>query len=645
MDNKIPAFENNSNLHRMMKRSGSLYIPLIGAISQLPFLPGALLGAFIIQSNAALSAEQFIQSGYFTLAVIVLGFVVSVLVITLVSNSASERLGYWAKNGVMEYDPAEEILAWGQITALPWRFGVATIAIVFLLEIAPVSLYQYFIMKIPSDQVIYSFFGGLVPGVAAIVLAILFLERFLIPAREILLPATFENQIKGSSSAYIFSKFLLVGVSLIVITTLLIGPIGYHQTYKAVYESLGSLQLFNEMRSQLIIASVLAIIIGLGLTLMLSRSLTNPINALIQTIARVEEGNLSERARVLSTDEIGELTIYFNRMISRLQELEQTMEKRVADRTEQLRVSNEVGRIATTILDPETVINRVVELITGSFDYYYAAIFLVDESNRWAELKAATGAAGKILLERHHQLQINKTSMVGNAITTRDAQVALDVGEAPVRFNNPLLPDTRSEIAIPLSVGDRVIGALDVQSIRGDDFNPEIISTLQSMANQVAIAIENARLFKEMDQALAELRQINQQYITSAWSEKIKNNSYSYTAQSSTAEPSKDTKELEINLNLRDQSIGKIRLETEGEWTPEDQTWVESLATQVAVSLENARLVDESQQSAFRERLSASIVQKIWSTNSIEGILQTAVRELGRAFDASEATITLKLEE
>ena len=92
MDNKIPAFENNSNLHRMMKRSGSLYIPLIGAISQLPFLPGALLGAFIIQSNAALSAEQFIQSGYFTLAVIVLGFVVSVLVITLVSNSASERL-------------------------------------------------------------------------------------------------------------------------------------------------------------------------------------------------------------------------------------------------------------------------------------------------------------------------------------------------------------------------------------------------------------------------------------------------------------------------------------------------------------------------------------------------------------------------
>ena len=645
MDNQIPALDPNSNQSRLLKRTGSLYILLSVALAQLPFLPGALIGAFIIQSNAGLTTEQFLQSGYITLAVIFLGYAVSLVYVYLITPTASSRLGQLAKDGVLNSDPEAEVEAWEQITALPWRFGIAVIAIVLLLEIGPVSLYQLFILRISSDQVIYSFFGGLVPGVAVIVLAILSLERFLVPAREVLLPARFENQLKGSSNAYIFSKFLLVGLALITITTLLIGPIGYHQTYKAIYESLGSLQLFNEMRSQLIVASVLAIVMGLGLTLMLSRSLTNPINSLIQTFAKVEEGNLSERARVMAADEIGELAIYFNRMVARLQELEQTMEKRVTERTEQLRVSNEVGRIATTILDPETVINRVVELITGSFDYYYASIFLVDENNRWAELKAATGSAGKILLERHHQLQINKTSMVGNAITTRDAQVALDVGDAPVRFNNPLLPDTRSEIAIPLLVGERVIGALDVQSIREADFNPEIISTLQSMANQVAIAIENARLFKEMDQALAELRQINQQYVSAAWSEKLKTKSYGYSTQTSPTQTGMEAREIEVKLNLRDQSIGRISMETDGEWTQEDQAWVEALATQVAVSLENARLVDESQQTAFRERLSASIVQKLWSTNSIEGILQTAVRELGRAFDASEATIKIELDD
>jgi GAF domain-containing protein len=106
-----------------------------------------------------------------------------------------------------------------------------------------------------------------------------------------------------------------------------------------------------------------------------------------------------------------------------------------------------------------------------------------------------------------------------------------------------------------------------------------------------------------------------------------------------------DVQDVEVGLNLRDQNIGYIRLQTENDWNQEDQSWVESLATQVAISLENARLIEESQESALRERLSASIVQKIWASNSIDNILQTAIRELGRALEASEATIELKIDE
>ncbi len=370
--------------------------------------------------------------------------------------------------------------------------------------------------------------------------------------------------------------------------------------------------------------TIIAAALTIGATLIL-RILVQKLNETARTAQAHEESQTiaNQELRILQTD----------------------LEKRVEQRTAQLRASNEVGQIASSVLDPEVVIAKAVNLITDAFSYYYAAIFLVTDNGRWAELKDATGSAGEILKSRRHRLQTNGNSMVGQAISTQKPQVALDTGETAIRFNNPLLPNTRSEIALPLIVGERVIGALNVQSIREADFKPDDISALQGMANQVAIAIENARLFKEMDSTLEELRQSNRQYIHSAWSDKLKGTAMEYTVNSAQMADIEPGKEIEIDLNLREQKIGKILLETDAEWTQDDQTWVESLATQVVISLENARLLEESQQSALRERLSASIVQKIWSSNSIDNILRTAIRELGRALEASDATIELTMEE
>src|SRR3954470_24411399 len=142
-----------------------------------------------------------------------------------------------------------------------------------------------------------------------------------------------------------------------------------------------------------------------------------------------------------------------------------------------------------------------------------------------------------------------------------------------------------------------------------------------------------------MDETLDELKQANRQYVVTSWSQKLKGEKLEFETKAFAASNTNaEVEEVEIGLNLRDQNIGYIRLQTENEWNQEDQSWVESLATQVAISLENARLIEESQESALRERLSASIVQKIWASNSIDNILQTAVRELGRALEASEAT-------
>ncbi len=320
-----------------------------------------------------------------------------------------------------------------------------------------------------------------------------------------------------------------------------------------------------------------------------------------------------------------------------------SLEGRVAERTVQLRAVNEVGQVASSILDPEELATRAVNLISNRFGFYYAAIFVLDNKGEWAELHAATGEAGRVLKENKHRLRVGGKSMVGTAISTANARIALDVGAEPVRFENPLLPYTRSEIALPLVAGDHVLGALDVQSTQEAAFGPQEVDTLQSMANQVAIALENARLFQTSRERLEEMRSIQQQYVLDAWKPLAEQEELAY--QVGDDELSSDTPRLEVPLTLREEIIGQINLAADGEWTPEQRNLIEAVATQAALALENARLVEESQSSAARDRLLAEITGKIWSSPTIDGILQSAARELGHAFDAAEATIELKVED
>lgn len=381
------------------------------------------------------------------------------------------------------------------------------------------------------------------------------------------------------------------------------------------------------------------------LSIAISLVVLRPLRQFSEYARKNASGEAIEALQLNTGDEFEQLAQHFNAMIDSISAGRQEMEETINQRTAQLKTVNEVAQVASAILEPEKLISQVVNVITQRFGYYYAAIFL--SNDRWAELADATGTAGEILKARHHRLLIGGNSMVGSAIQSREAHIALDVGDAPVRFNNPLLPNTRSEIALPLIVGERVVGALDVQSTRESDFKPEDIATLQSLANQVAIALENARLFGEMNSSLDELRQSNQQYVVSAWSDRLKNNTVEYVTGSSAllAGENENSQKVVIPLRLREQAIGNIEIETGQEWGEEDQAWVEALATQLGVSLENARLLEESQQAALRERLSAGIVQKLWGAGSVENILKTAVRELGRALEASEAIIDLKVED
>lgn len=171
----------------------------------------------------------------------------------------------------------------------------------------------------------------------------------------------------------------------------------------------------------------------------------------------------------------------------------------------QLQTAAEVSRAASSILDLNTLLPAVVDLICSHFDYYYVGIFLVDESKEWAVLSAATGEAGQRMISAGHRLRIEDSSMIGWSIKNRQARIALDVGEDAVRFKNPHLPLTRSEIALPLITHGNVIGAMTIQSARAAAFSRADITALQTMADQMANAIENARLFTERADLIEEL--------------------------------------------------------------------------------------------------------------------------------------------
>jgi len=178
-------------------------------------------------------------------------------------------------------------------------------------------------------------------------------------------------------------------------------------------------------------------------------------------------------------------------------------------RTTLLKTAAEVSRATSSILDLDVLLPNAVELIRNHFEYYYVGIFLVDEAKEWAVLSAATGEMGRHMLKIGHRLKVEESSMIGWCIGHGEARIALDVGEDAVRFVNPHLPLTRSEIALPLTARGSVIGAMTIQSAFPAAFSRVDITALQTMADQIANAIENARLFTERVGLIGELEAQN----------------------------------------------------------------------------------------------------------------------------------------
>ena len=639
-------------LQQLLPRTGGRYITIVFAIAHLLSVAAAIPGMISVQANAQFDGGQLNTFAILLPFLLIASNIILLFIGLQFTKTVRKRLDAWAEN-VLKANPEEEFKAWREITSLTWRQGIASGIVNLVVVIIPVFLITYSqsdVINSPfqptslnSPDPVYVLLGGFVSLFGSSILAILMIERLTLPVRLILLPNDLEIQLKGRSGPLLVSKFLVLTLGLIGIAILLIAPIGYQQTIRILYSEVSSFEIFREFQIQSILFSILALTLGGGFAYYVSRSVSDPIKELISTFNKIEQGDLTQRARVSATDEMGIVTVQFNRMVTRLESLQNTLEQQVFERTKQLSAANEVAKAAASSLDPDELIVRVSNLFPEQFGYYYAAIYLVDPSQKWAELRYATGEAGKVLKQNHHRLDVAGRNMVGSAIREKAARIAQVASQEKQRFENPLLPYTRSEIALPLTAGERVLGAINVQSMKEADFTPQVIETMQNMASQVAIALENARLFQEAQQVIKEMRAVQQQYLLEGWQGFTEENeNLEYEVGDDIRE---DPKTIQIPISLRDQVLGQIMLEGNVEWTTEQESLVDAVAKQAAIALENARLVSESRQAAVRERMLAEINSKIWSATTIDSILQTTVKELGRRLDASQATIELNLDE
>ncbi len=440
----------------------------------------------------------------------------------------------------------------------------------------------------------------------------------------------------------------------------------------------------NQLAS--IILSVTALL-GLSLAIFIARVLNNSVTRnvikLTNTASELQAGNLEMYAQIDSTDELGQLADSLNAMAARINTLVGGLEQRVAERTAelerravQLTTAAEVSRAASSTLDIERLLDQTVELIADRFDLYYTGLFLVDEAGKWAVLQAGTGEAGRQMLAEGHRLVLGGTSMVGWCTANAQARIALDVGEEAVRFDNPLLPDTRSELALPLISRSRVIGALDVQSTEGAAFTDEDVAILQAMADQLANAIENARLFQQAQESLEAERRAYGRLSRQAWAELLRSQpdlGYRYDPDGILATDSTWREEMKLAVSRGEAILGgpssslqserveggatlaapiKVRGQVigvldghkpagTGRWTLEETTLVEALAEQLGLALESARLYEDTQRRAERERLTAQVTARMRETLDIEAVLKTTVEEVRQALDLPEVVVRL----
>ncbi|MBN1992756.1 MAG: GAF domain-containing protein [Anaerolineae bacterium] len=468
-------------------------------------------------------------------------------------------------------------------------------------------------------------------------------------------------------------------------------------TAQTEYQKSANLWLFVGGSVATIAATSIAII------LMFYLMITARVNKLLNMLKQVKAGDLGARVKArIWSDQIGTLQGDVNSMADQLQQTIETLESQVVERTKRLETVVEISRHLTSILDINTLLQQVVNNIQTAFAYYHVHIYLVNQETGELIMREGTGEIGRQLKAAGHKLRPGE-GIVGKVVDGGQTFLTENVEETPAFVRNPLLPKTQSELAVPLRKGNVVLGVLDIQSEEIGGLREDDIPLMQAIADQIAVTVENARLFRQTQAATSQAEELNRRLTREAWQDigdRISAAGYVFTKAGLTPvprtknvveewlpimtqavqhkdltyhlgdgdkgdnQPEQKTCSVSIPLMLRDEVIGVIGIERaaqasapeaganleEGEatnqnrpkpWTEDELTIIRNVSEQIALALDSARLARETQRAAWRDRVVGESIAKVWATSEIEEVMKAAVAQLGDKLRASEVVIRL----
>lgn len=429
----------------------------------------------------------------------------------------------------------------------------------------------------------------------------------------------------------------------------------------------------ERQRLTLLVVLVVIMVVSVLATTLFGRNMTRSVQMLLESARRFSSGNLNVRASISGEDEFSQLGASFNSMAAQLEGLISGLEQRVAERTRDLSITGDIGHAVIAVRDPRELMSEIVELIRHRFGFYHAQIFLVDNAGENAMLIASTGTAGRELLARGHALAVGSQSVIGQVAAQGEPVIASDTDTSAVHKRNELLPDTRSEMALPMRIGDRVIGALDVQSVAPNAFDQDDVAVFQIMADQLAVALENARLHGDLQDAQSQIEMLESRIAAEAWLSyrqgRHADGPLAYEFEEDKIEPfgdaapmplgqaiqtgrlvalddGEDGISLAVPIRVRGEVIGAFGFggETVRKLTDDDLALVEAVIDRVGLALENLRLMEQTSRRAEHEQIINTITAKIVGSTEVDQILQTTVKELGRVLRAPQTSVQLRRE-
>ncbi len=398
----------------------------------------------------------------------------------------------------------------------------------------------------------------------------------------------------------------------------------------------------NTLRFQGIVTALVTSIAGILLALLFGRTITQPLQELTEMAQNLTTGDSTQRVPIRQNDELSLLAKTFNTMADKLQSTLKIREQRA----QQLKIIANVTYSISALQNPDTLLSDITNLVGEYFDFYHVGIFLLDDSRQFALLRAANSKGGQKMLADNYRLHIKQHGIIGYTILQDRPRIALDVGKEAVFFDSPQLPETHSEVVLPLKLDQEVIGALDIQSEKTNAFSQEDIAVFATLANQISVAIQNTQSLAQTQHALRELDLATSQLTIQAWQASNQITAVrGYHFEENSSYPLEGAKKiyregaLRIPIQIRGHEIASLILDAshpKDQWSNEDIAMAQAVAERTGFALENARLLEEAQRHAAREHMVSEITTKIRETNDPQVMIQTALDELKEALGASK---------